>query len=99
LTYSESNLIWDAALSKFNTDHADIAKDPDLVRVFQRHLNEVAKTSTTPHEAIEKATESVTGWLTKVSGRSGRSQFRAAPAEEYDPSAVVAEMKRARGQA
>ena len=96
-------------------------------------MNEAAKTSTTPHEAIEAATEAVTGWLEKVSGKplnddadkgglkvdrealrqrqadkakqesvrsnsSIRSQSRAEPEEEYNPSKVVEEMKRARGQ-
>jgi len=129
----KTDLSWDAELSAFNRDHKDIAADPELARMFQRHLNEAAKTSTTPHEAIEAATEAVTGWLEKVSGKplnddadkgglkvdrealrqrqadkakqesvrsnsSIRSQSRAEPEEEYNPSKVVEEMKRARGQ-
>lgn len=129
----KTDLSWDAAISEFNTTHTEITSDPELSRMFQRHLNEAAATSTTPNEAIEKATEKVTGWLTKVSGGSGaapgdkpalkvnkdelknrseekaakdtvrsnssiRSQAAGEVDEKYDPSAVVREMKEARGQ-
>lgn len=128
----KTDLSWDAALGAFNRDHADIAADPELARMFQRHLNEAAQSSTTPQQAIDRATETVTGWLSKVSGKSDddgeqrglrvdagalkqrqadkaksdsvrsttsiRSQSRAEPEEEYNPSKVVEEMKRARGQ-
>lgn len=65
-----TQLSWDNALSEFNRDHKEIAQDPELARMFQRHLNEVAATSETPQEAITKATEKVTGWLKQVSGRT-----------------------------
>lgn len=93
---SVTDFSWDQELKAFNRDHADIARDPGLAAVFQRHLNEAAKTLPTPHDAIEKATETVNGWLAKV--RATRARPRVAQDEEYDPSSVVAEMRRARGQ-
>lgn len=102
---SVTDFSWDQELNAFKRDHADIAQDPELAIVFQRHLNdEWAKNPTTPREAIDRATVAVNAWLDDKlsarfgSARSGRSRSRAAQEEEYDASAVVAEMKRARGQ-
>lgn len=67
----KTDLSWDDALSAFNSEHEDVVSDPDLAGIFQRHLNEAAKTSATPKEAIKKATETFDSWRGKVSGRSG----------------------------
>lgn len=66
----KTDLSWDSEISEFNSTHKEIVSDPELSRMFQRHLNEEAKTSTTPKEAIEKATEKVTGWMTTVLGKA-----------------------------
>lgn len=127
----KTDLSWDAALSKFNTDHAEIASDPDLRQMFQTRLNAAGAAASTPQEAIEKALEAMPSWLSKVSDKPGdkpdkgltvdtdalekrkaekaaadavrsnssiRSQSRTEPEQKYDPSAVVAEMREARGQ-
>jgi hypothetical protein len=64
-----SELLWDKEIEQFSADHSDIVDDPYLLGMWQNALNSAAETSSTPKEAITKATEVVTTWLGKVSGR------------------------------
>jgi hypothetical protein len=123
-------LAWDQALEQFVADQPVIAKDPHLLGMWQNTLNEVAKESRTPAEAVKKATERTQDWLKRVAGKpekaatddsalanrqarkdaAGRlhvapsTSTRAPSAARQDqgpakPTDVIAEMKKARGQA
>jgi len=59
---------WDGALNEFSANHAKIVKDPFLLGIWQSNLNEAAKTSSTPKQAIERATELTDDWLNKAGG-------------------------------
>lgn len=68
----KTEIAWDSALEHFSADHKDIVADPYLLGMWQGQLDEAAKTSSTPQEAIKKATDHVTAWLDKkVSEKSG----------------------------
>lgn len=126
----KTQMEWDVALEEFSTNHAQIADDPYLLGMWQTELNRAAKESSTPREAVKKATESVGDWLNKVSGgNAGGSKVtvgdlatrkaekeaslsrsvtsttsvpagnaKNAPKPQM-PSDVVADMRKARGQA
>ncbi len=67
----KTQLEWDVEIEKFSTNHPKIVDDPYLLGRWQSELDAAAKDSSTPQEAIQKATENVETWLEKVSGHSG----------------------------
>jgi hypothetical protein len=53
---------WDQAIGQFSVDHKDIVSDRRSLALWQEDLNEAAKESATPTEAIGKATERFLAW-------------------------------------
>lgn len=64
-------LTWNDELRKFSAENPDIASDPILLGTWQANLNELAEESSTPAEAVGKATASTRSWIKKVSGGTG----------------------------